>query len=192
MANQFQAIHLKHDIPDLSSTFKITTSPGTDVWDKPPSIHSFDAPIIYRSTKISAFRSAKVTISSKWTHKYDQGGLCLIAMLADGRKWIKTGIEFENDQPNVSTVAKDTWSDWSLIPLESNEGTVEMKVEGGSLWVWLVEGNVKRTPLREVTFWADLPQDAECWVGVYVAKPAPHGETEELTVEFKDLEIDIS
>ena len=191
MTPQYQSIHLKHPIPDLTKPFQVTTSPTTDIWDKPPSTHSFNAPVVYLSTTVSSFKSATVNISAPWAHKYDQGGLVIVADLPSGRKWIKTGIEFENDQPNLSTVAKDTWSDWSLIPLESNEGTVEMKVEQGSVWVYLAREGGKKTPLREVTWWADLPRDAKCWVGVYVAKPAPSGEKEDLTVNFKELSIEV-
>jgi uncharacterized protein len=189
MANDFKAIHLQDPIPDLTRPFQITSPPSTDVWEKPPNTHSFNAPIIYRTAKLSSFQSATVTVSARWTHKYDQGGLCLVADLQDGRKWIKAGIELENGQANVGIVATDRWSDWSLLPIAGNEARVEMKAEKGSIWVWLLEQDGKRTPLREVTWWADLPSDAECWIGVYAAKPAPGGETEDLTVNFSDLSI---
>lgn len=141
---------------------------------------------------MGAFKSAKVTASADWTHKYDQGGLCLVVNVQESRKWVKSGIEFENDQPNVSTVAKDRWSDWSLIPLQgTNTSSIEIEAASdGSLWVRMEDEAGKVTPLREVTWWADLPKDAECWVGVYVAKPAPHGEKEKLTVHFKDLKVE--
>ncbi|RMZ78304.1 hypothetical protein DV737_g3915, partial [Chaetothyriales sp. CBS 132003] len=176
----YRSVNLAHPVPDLAQPFHITSPPGTDVWDKPPATHSFNAPIIYCTTTCSSFKSARVTVSAKWTDKYDQGGLILVVNSTQGRKWIKTGIEFEHGHPNVSTVAKDRWADWSLSRLQGSEATLELGVESGSIWVWLVHGE-ERTPLREVTFWADLPRDAECWVGVYAAKPAPNGETEALT-----------
>ena len=190
----YQSVHLSHSIPDLSGPFDITCSPDTDVWDKPPSTHAFNAPIIYRTTTVGSLKSARVTISADWTHRYDQGGLCLVVNSSGSRKWVKTGIEFENDQVNVSTVATEKWSDWSLIPLEaSSKATIEMEVEkDGSLWVRLLSSDGKNTPLREVTWWADLPKEAELWVGVYVAKPAPHGEKEDLVVHFEDLKVELS
>ena len=189
----YQAVHLSHPIPELSGPFDITCCPGTDVWDKPPATHSFNAPIIYRTTTVGSLKAAKVTISSEWKHKYDQGGLCLVVNPSGSRKWVKTGVEFENDQPNVSTVATDRWSDWSLIPLQdASRATVWIEVTNdGSLWVRLLKEDGRVTPLREVTWWADLPKEAECWVGVYVAKPAPHGEEEDLTVHFQDLKIEV-
>jgi len=191
----YQAIHLTHAIPDLSKPFDITCRPSTDIWDKPPVTHSFNAPIIYRTTTVASFKSAQATISAEWKDKYDQGGLCLIVNSADARRWVKTGIEFLNGEPNVSTVAKDRWSDWSLRPLLStttNHATIEIEsAADGSLWVWLLDDNGKRRPLREVTWWGDLAQDAECWIGCYAAKPAPHGEKDDLVVHFDAFTVEL-
>jgi uncharacterized protein len=110
----------------------------------------------------------------------------------ESRKWVKTGVEFENDQPNVSTVATDRWSDWSLVPLPGSKATIVMEIANDrSLWVRMLDGNGKTMPLREVTWWADLPEESEVWIGAYVAKPAPHGEKDDLTVHFEDLEIEL-
>ena len=114
MASGYASVHLKHDIPDLSGSFRITCSPGTDIWDKPPSTHSFNAPIIYKISTVGSFKSAKVTVSGPWKDKYDQGGLCLIIKSADMTRWVKTGIEFLDGIPLVGTAVKDRWSDWSL------------------------------------------------------------------------------
>jgi uncharacterized protein len=172
MSPAYQAVHLSHDIPDLSGSFTIECPPKTDVWDKPPSTHSFNAPIIYRTTTVGAFKKAKVTVSATWKDKYDQGGLALVVDPNGGRQWVKSGIEFENDQPNVSTVATPKWSDWSLLPLKGrSKAAIEIeRSEDGSLWVYVFEEDGSKTALREVTWWADLPQDAELWVGPYAAK----------------------
>ncbi|EXJ83419.1 hypothetical protein A1O1_07042 [Capronia coronata CBS 617.96] len=193
MAPTYHQAHLNHQIPNLESAFQITCSPGTDIWDKPPCTHSFNAPIIYQTTTVGSFRRAQVTVWANWKDKYDQGGLCLVVKTADTVRWVKTGIEFLDGEPNVSTVAKDHWSDWSLRPLvsESSEGaTVEMEnAADGSLWVWLVDPNAQKSPLREVTWWADLAKETECWIGAYAAKPAPHGEKDDLVVQFDELSI---
>ncbi|EXJ87362.1 hypothetical protein A1O3_04321 [Capronia epimyces CBS 606.96] len=193
MAPTFYQVHLNHAIPNLDGAFQITCSPATDIWDKPPSTHAFNAPIIYQTTTVGSFRSARVRVSAAWKDKYDQGGLCLIIRTTDTIRWVKTGIEFLNGEPNVSVVAKDRWADWSLRPSlsESSPGaTIEMEsAEDGSLWVWLVDSNAQKWPLREVTWWGDLEKDVECWIGVYSAKPAPHGEKEDLVVHFDELSI---
>ncbi|KAL2401516.1 hypothetical protein ABEF95_001089 [Exophiala dermatitidis] len=193
MAQTFQQVHLNHAIPGLEKTFEITCSAGTDIWDKPPSTHSFNAPIIYQTTTVGSFKSARVTVSADWKDKYDQGGLCLVVQTADTTRWVKTGIEFLNGEPNVSTVAKDRWSDWSLQPLSSDSvqrATIEIEhANDGSLWVWLMSTNSQKLPLREVTWWGDIGKDTKCWVGVYAAKPAPHGEKDDLVVQFDGLSI---
>lgn len=196
MAPNFKSIHLNHAIPDLSGSFQITCSPSTDIWDKPPSTHSFNAPIIYQTTTVGSFKSAKVTFSADWKDKYDQGGLCLVIKSADTTRWVKSGIEFLKGLPNVSTVAKDRWADWSLRPVlegAGNSATIEIEnASDGSLWVWLVASDAAETrwPLREVTWWADVAKDCEVWVGPYAAKPAPHGETDDLVVNFDGLSIE--
>ncbi|KIX08028.1 uncharacterized protein Z518_02683 [Rhinocladiella mackenziei CBS 650.93] len=195
MAWVFKAEHLNHAIPDLSGSFQITCPPGTDIWDKPPLTHSFNAPIIYQITTKKSFKTAQVSVSAHWKDKYDQGGLCLVIKSADVTRWVKTGVEFLDGQANVSTVAKDQWSDWSLRPLlaeSSNHAIIEMESAGdGSLWVWLLASDGKKSPLREVTWWGDLDKDTECWIGVYAAKPAPHGEKDDLVVYFEELSIQL-
>jgi uncharacterized protein len=196
MTAPFKSIHLKHEIPDLSGTFEITTPAGTDVWDKPPSTHSFNAPIVYQTSTKGAFKSARVRVTAAWKDKYDQGGLFLGIQTSDRPRWVKTGIEFLDNVPLVGTVAKDHWSDWSLRPLLAetlsveNIATVEVEnASDGSLWVWLVSESGQKLPLREVTWWGDLPEDTEIWIGVYAAKPAPHGETDDLVVKFSGFDI---
>lgn len=98
-----------------------------------------------------------------------------------------------DDKANVSTVAKDRWSDWSLLPIIPPGGhgaTIEMVREDGSLWIYLNQG-VKRTPIREVT-WAfeDEDEGIECWVGIYAARPSAEGG--DLVVSFRHLVIDLS
>ncbi|KIV95894.1 hypothetical protein PV10_03495 [Exophiala mesophila] len=193
MAPTYQSVYLNQAVPDTSGSFQIVSPPGTDIWDKPPSTHSFNAPIIYQTITVGAFKSARVSVSSDWKDQYDQGGLVLIAKSADTTRWVKTGVEFEYGVPNISTVAKDQWSDWSLRPLlaESiNDATVEIEiVEDGSLWVWLIGSDGKKAALREVTWWKALDPSTQVWVGVYVAKPAPQGQKHDLTVDFKDLSV---
>ncbi|PGH26899.1 hypothetical protein AJ80_01482 [Polytolypa hystricis UAMH7299] len=178
---------------DLITGFVIKAAPDTDIWSKPPAKNVFNAPVLHQTVPLSKFRKASAHINADWTSLYDQGGLILVLNRADGaRKWIKTGIEFVNGKPHVSTVAKDTWADWSLLPIpaDSHAATIEMaKEEDGSLWIYLVSG-VQRAPIREVT-WAFLEEDTtECWVGAYVAKPA--AEAGDLVVAFKQFKVELS
>lgn len=189
MAQKFQAIHYNKSIPDLTNKFEIICPPDTDVWEKPPSTHSFNAPIIYTTISKGSFQSARVTVSGLWKHRYDQGGMAMIFNAADRRRWVKTGIEFYQSKPYVSSVATDQWSDWSLRPTlnDSETATIEMAPADGALWIYLVDTDGSKVPMREVTWWAALPDDTEIWIGPYAAKPAK--ESEELVVQFQDLKI---
>lgn len=176
---------------ELPTDFTISAKAETDLWEKPPSTHSFNCPILYQSIQLSSFKKARVAVSADWKDLYDQGGLCIIINKTDGsRKWVKTGIEYVEDAAHISTVATDRWSDMSLRPMPSLGGTgatIEMcKGKDGSLWVYLVEG-VKRSPLRDVTWFFEGDDAEDCWVGVYAAKPSGSGDLE---VAFSHLVIE--
>jgi regulation of enolase protein 1 (concanavalin A-like superfamily) len=189
-----ESVNYEGVIPEVSGPFDIKCNSNTDLWDKPPSTHSFSSPIVYQTTNVGSFKSARVTVSAEWKDLYDQGGLALIINSKDSpRRWVKTGIEFLDNEAHISTVAKDNWSDWSLRPLASKtstSATVELeKHEDGALWVYLLGEDGAKLPCREITWWKDVPRDAELWVGPYAAKPAKVDE--QLVVNFKDLVINI-
>ena len=118
-------------------------------------------------------------------------------------RWIKTGIEFYNGAPMVSTVACDRWADWSLLPLPTATSggtsvTVEMEREvregvgGSTLCVYVMEGVEKRV-VRKITWvFEEGELDGECWVGVYAAKPTKDDGDggRELSVEFGGLVVE--
>jgi regulation of enolase protein 1 (concanavalin A-like superfamily) len=184
------------DVPreaDLPTEFSITATSSTDVWSKPPSTEAFNAPILHKTVPLSTFHKARVAVSANWVQLYDQGGLIFVVNSPDGtRKWVKTGIEFVDNTANVSTVAKDRWADWSLLPIIPAGGhaaTIEMVREDGSLWIYLNQG-LKRTPIREVTWAFEDEGEKECWIGIYAAKPSKDGP--DLVVSFRHLVIDLS
>lgn len=197
--SQFQYAHSSEKVPghgdQLPAEFSVKAPSNTDIWSKPPSTFKFDAPILYQSISPSKFRRARVAFSAAWKREYDQGGLIFVLNPADEqkRRWIKTGIEFTRGKAYLSTVAKDRWADWSLLPIPSGGcgATLEIvKEEDGSLWVYFVEG-VQKCPIREVTWVFEDDSSAEdCWVGVYAAKPSTEGD--DLVVKFGHLIIDSS
>ncbi|KAJ6113815.1 hypothetical protein N7523_007132 [Penicillium sp. IBT 18751x] len=193
--SQFNFVNSKEKVPGDGTTlpveFTITTQPSTDVWSKPPNTHSFTAPILYQRVPLQSFKRARVAFGAQWKHLYDQGGLILVLHNKDGsRKWVKAGIELTHGKPHLSAVAKDTWSDWSLLPVPSGGGaaTLEMAREpDDSLWIYLVEG-VQKSPIREVTWIFQEENVEECWVGIYAARPGTEGD--ELEVNFGHLMIE--
>jgi regulation of enolase protein 1 (concanavalin A-like superfamily) len=197
--------------PTSSGSVTITTPSGTDIWRKPPSLNSFSAPIIYRSLAISAFKSARVTLTTSLKTLYDQGGLLLLfpstSSSPSTSSWLKTGLEYYASKPMMSVVATSasSYSDWSLLPLPSPSTststsastTVEVEREqekdgsyGSVLRVSLVGAGGSKMPVREVT-WAfhGLDESEEMWVGMMAAKPTKGEGDEELSVRFEGFEI---
>jgi regulation of enolase protein 1 (concanavalin A-like superfamily) len=210
----------QYPITDLPKTLsypplKIHAAPGTDLWRKPPSTDIDNAPTILVSAPIDLhkFHSAKVTVSGDWSTKYDQGGLVLFIPDEDQKKWVKTGVEFVDGKPVVSTVAASRWADWSLVPLgnvgEKTTIQVERETKNGerveSLWIYLVdEATGEKKGIREITWWfrhdlldAGVEKKIEdtrtLLVGVYAARPTvPEGagrEKEELKVSVEGFEV---
>ncbi|KAF8891113.1 hypothetical protein CPB84DRAFT_1784436 [Gymnopilus junonius] len=192
----------------------IHAPPKTDLWRKPPNTDIDNVPIYLLSTPIDLhrFHTARVTVHGNWSTLYDQGGLALFIPDEDIKKWVKTGIEFVNGKPFVSTVGTSRWSDWSLVQLpESAGGKVTIQVEREtkgderveSLWIYIInEETGEKLGIREITWWfrQDVAQGEEendgyrcLLVGVYGARPTvPEGagrEKEELEVKIENFEV---
>lgn len=175
----------------LPAQFSVSAPPSTDIWTKPPLTDRFNAPILHQSMRLESFKRARVAFNADWKDEYDQGGLVLVLNGADGtRKWVKTGIELTHGKPHLSTVTKDRYADWSLLPVPPSRGhgaTVEMvREQDNSLWIYLIEG-VQKSPMREVTWAFENGDIRDCWVGVYAARPSQSGG--DLTVNFGHLVV---
>lgn len=177
----------------------LTADPGTDWWRKPPSINSENGPTHLVKVNTTDFHRARVTVSADWTRLYDQGGLFIFfPKVVDNasepkRCWLKTGIEFFHEKPNVSIVSSREWSDWSLNAHHGQNVTIEVEREAidvakglGSYTV--VNGVRSDTPIREVT-WA-FEEEGEMEVGVYAARPTStgDGDVQGLEVQFQNFE----
>ncbi|KAL4885323.1 hypothetical protein BJY04DRAFT_146063 [Aspergillus karnatakaensis] len=191
----FTFVNTSESVPGdgtLPAEFTVKAAPSTDVWAKPPSTERFNAPILYKSISLAAFKRARVSISAHWSQKYDQGGLILVLNGANGtRKWVKTGIELTHGKPHLSTVVRDRWADWSLlsVPSGGTGATLEIVREtDDSLWIYLDEG-VQRSPIREVTWVFSEENIADVWIGVYAARPSSEGG--DLAVNFSSVVIDL-
>ncbi|KAF9065946.1 hypothetical protein BDP27DRAFT_1331331 [Rhodocollybia butyracea] len=186
------------------NTFTITANPSTDIWRKPSNTNHFNAPLhslLPKPVPLSSFDSARITFGAAWTTRYDQGGLFLhLTRPGSTDRWVKTGIEFYQDKPFLSTVSTLTYSDWSIAPpvYKDTKTTIEVRREedelGSSLWVYELSlgssGQVlNRQPLREVT-WFFAEQDGwEIAVSAMAARPAKEedvvGLTKSLVVKFE-------
>ncbi|KAK3400322.1 hypothetical protein B0T20DRAFT_350176 [Sordaria brevicollis] len=210
-----------------SDIFTIRAAPGTDIWRKPPTTNIYNAPTAIppsaRSTgPLTSFLSARASFSFPWRERYDQAGILLAFRRPHSSsspssassippKWIKTGIEFYQSQPQLSTVATDTWADWSVTPLLSpsndtpgeDEWTTILVEKSGdehgkSIWVYRLvldeeTGQEKsRTALREIC-WVYGLEDLEGWeleVVAMAARPERNvKDGEELVVRVKRWEV---
>lgn len=169
---------------------------------------------------LSSFLSARVSFSFPFSNalQYDQGGIVIsfrprpaasaAETSAPPPKWIKTGVEFYNSAPRVSTVACDAWADWSVgdrSPDGSQEGADGAKIwttvaiekatdhHGPSLWVYRVTADGKKEPLREICcVYAGGEEETSKWeltVQAFAARPEQEAKSG-LEVEFRDFEVD--
>ncbi|CAE6508967.1 unnamed protein product [Rhizoctonia solani] len=206
MSTTLQGLNVTPGSPPANSTNKTITVnalPGTDLWRKPPSTVSTNAPAYITYRPLHKFKRARVKVGADWTRLYDQGGLVFYinSKGLDEEKyesWVKTGIEMFDGKPNVGTVATPLggYSDWSLVPTGGKNATLEVVPEQGgpSLYVYLVEGEAK-TLVREVTWVFQDKHDLLLGVGVYAARPTKadgeeSGKGELLPVRFEGLEIE--
>ncbi|KAF6814318.1 hypothetical protein CMUS01_12658 [Colletotrichum musicola] len=187
-----------------TDAFTLSAGPDTDVWKKPPSTNVYNAPTRAVPTKpLSEFKSAKVTFSADWSEQYDQAGLILTFNSISGtreRRWIKTGLEYYNNTPQLSTVSCDRWADWSITPVAAFGDTkfITVSVEkeqdslGVSFWVYFVRQDGTKEPLREICWvFGDDDSSGKDWnltVGALVARPAKDAK-DSLTVQFKDFDV---
>ncbi len=153
-----------------------------------------------------------MSLSFLWTEQYDQGGLLLSFRRAGSdaaatpERWIKTGIEFYNGRPMLSTVACDRWADWSVTPLTTFAFDTDARAaadktwttisiekagdqDGISLWVYQVLEGGEKVPLREIC-WVYGDGNAEEWeleVLGMAARPEKQADSS-LEVEIRDFQ----
>ena len=200
--------NINHNGPTSDSSFPskftIKTPRDTDIWNSPQLGYHFTAPITAIALPTQSFHKARVTFSVSWSVLSDQGGLIFVLPSPsnpepNGRnarakesfpRWVKAGIEINEGKPNLSVVARDRWSDWSLVPVGEAKATVEMVRNHEDLQVAVWKGE-ERTAIRDVPcIFKEAETEDVAWVGVYAARPDPGNESKgELEVHFEGLEV---
>lgn len=192
--SEFQFKNYENTPPkDLPTQFTLTAPPNTDIWSKPPSTRTFNAPILHRTMPKKDFHKARVAVQAHWKTNHDHAGLILVLPQKDGnKKWITAGVLYKkNDKAAIATVAQDRWSDWARYDLPKGPGrqaTVEMERRDNGLNIYYIEG-VQRNLVRKVP-WAFEDEEGECWIGVYAAKPHESKDGKSLEVTFDHLVIE--
>ena len=179
----------------------------------PPSDSSSPTTTTTTTKPLQSFLSVQASFSFPWSEQYDQAGLLLTFRRKSSSssspssssppKWIKTGIEYYNGQPQLSTVACETWADWSVTPLTTTTTTTttttppwttiavdrEADGNGSSLWVYHVLEDGRRVPLREICWvYGDAPEDWLVEVSAMAARPEKKA-TANLEVSVRDMVV---
>ncbi|CAD6454227.1 f3996d5f-8cee-4dfd-9078-f7d941760f80 [Sclerotinia trifoliorum] len=189
-------------MPPTKEPFTLTAPPNTDVWRKPPTTDVFNAPTnMTPKIPLTSFLSSKITFSFRCKYRYDQGCLLLHLTKAGSKdRWVKTGIEFYQNKPYVSTVGCDNFADWSILPTDFDaskdvEVTIEVRREvdenGKSLWVYWVQGE-EMIPLREIAWFFAAEEGWDIAAGALACRPANEEATngESLQVKFWDFALE--
>ena len=92
---------------------KITTSPGTDLWQR--TYYHFrndNAPAFQMETEERFFSFSVKTSFKHSHHRFDQ---CGIVMYLDSENWLKASVEYENEEFSHlgSVVTNHGYSDWA-------------------------------------------------------------------------------
>lgn len=158
---------------------KITTGLKTDFWRKTHYNFIRDNGHFYYQEITGNFQ-IKVKIIGEYHTLYDQAGLML---RLDETTWLKCGIEFVNGVQQASVVVTRNYSDWSVVPLNTNPPMVwlRLKRQDETVEVSYSLNDVDYQMLRL----AYLTKSETIAAGLMVASP----EREGLNVTFENLEI---
>lgn len=152
-----------------NNILSVTTGAGTDFWRGTHYGFYRDSGHFF-SREIAGDFIAEVKFEGQYRALYDQAGLMI---RLDERNWIKCGIEYVAGVQQASVVVTREFSDWSVLPLETNPST---------LWLRLS----RRKEAVEVQYSLDgrefamlrlayLPSTASAWVGPMCASPEGEG-----------------
>lgn len=113
---------------------------------------------------------ASVKVTGQYAALYDQAGLML---RLDERHWIKTGIEYVDEQQHISAVATREFSDWSVCPQSHNPESVYLRLirQNDSVRIDYSFDDFTYQMLRLAYFPADIPVQ----IGPMAAAPDGRG-----------------
>ena len=98
---------------------RITTEPGTDLWQRTYSgFQNDNAPVLQMETEETRFSfTVRTDFDSK--HRFDQ---CGVAVYLDSENWLKASIEYENAeyQRLGSVVTNCGYSDWATSDISAS------------------------------------------------------------------------
>lgn len=160
---------------------RITTQPGTDLWQC--TYYGFcndNAPMLLTKTEDLYF-SFSVRTDFNSSHRFDQ---CGVIVYQDSENWLKTSIEYENErfQRLGSVVTNNGYSDWATtdIPAAQRHMYYRLSRRESDFCVECAEDGVNFHQMRI----AHLHEGAgEIQVGIYACSP----EQSSFTARFSEI-----
>jgi len=151
------------------NTITMFPNPKSDFWRKTHYGYSFDNGSFYYK-KFEGEFEVTVKITGDYKTQYDQMGI-MIRM--DEKIWIKAGIEYVDNQMNISSVVTHDHSDWSMIKLDSNPESIWIKAirRSDAIEIYYSLNNKTYTMMRLAYF----PENTPCMVGLMAASPKGDG-----------------
>jgi uncharacterized protein len=158
---------------------RVNVDPGTDYWRTTGYGYVHDNGHIY-GEQLPGDLDVSVRVRGAFANQYDQAGIML---RADEQIWLKTGLEFFEGRPRLSTVLTMGCSSWMVadLPPGTDEVTLRVSRRGDAVEVRYVAGEGS-AELAALVF---MPPGREVFAGIVCAAPEGGG----FSVAFHDLRI---
>jgi regulation of enolase protein 1 (concanavalin A-like superfamily) len=158
---------------------RVNVDPGTDFWRTTGYGYVHDNGHVYGDL-LPGDLDVSVRVRGSFASQYDQAGIML---RADAETWLKTGLEFFEGRPRLSTVLTAGWSSWMVadLPPGTDEVTLRVSRRGDAVEVRYAAGD-GAAELAALVF---MPPDREMLAGIVCAAPEGNG----FSVAFHDLRI---
>ena len=167
-----------------NDTIKITTAPGTDLWQR--TYYHFrndNAPVLQMKTAQKFFSFVVKTDFAESHNRFDQ---CGVVLYLDSENWLKGSIEYENEtfQHLGSVVTNHGYSDWA---------TTEIPADVKSMWYRLsrreddfcIECSDDGVTFRQMRVCHLHEATGEISFGIYACSP----EESSFTAVFTNMEM---
>ena len=158
---------------------RVSVDPGTDFWRTTGYGYIHDNGHIY-GEPLPGDLDVSVRVRGAFANQYDQAGIML---RADEHTWLKTGLEFFEGRPRLSTVVTMGCSSWMVaaLPPGTDEVTLRVSRRGDAVEVRYAAGD----GVAELAALVFMPPGREVLAGIVCAAPEGGG----FSVAFHDLRI---
>jgi uncharacterized protein len=158
---------------------RVSVDPGTDFWRTTGYGYVHDNGHIY-GQQLPGDLDVSVRVRGAFANQYDQAGIML---RADEQTWLKTGLEYFEGRPRLSTVLTMGCSSWMVADLPPGTDEVALRVSrrGDAVEVRYTAGE-GAAELAALVF---MPPGREMLAGIVCAAPEGAG----FSVAFHDLRI---